>query len=108
MTTIPLGDAQARLAETIKRTAAGPIVLEDAGHPVAVVLSVEEYRHLSDVESRERARRFQEAAEQLFGPFARGEFREPTQEDWQALIGGERRTQHDPQSWALPPKSPEA
>ena len=56
MTKISLEDAQARLAETVRRTEAGPVVLEDSGQPVAVVLSVEEYRRLSVVEARERER----------------------------------------------------
>jgi len=34
MTTISLKDAQARLAETVERTEAGPVVLEDSGQPV--------------------------------------------------------------------------
>jgi prevent-host-death family protein len=104
MTKISLEDAQARLAETVKRTEAGPVVLEDSGQPVAVVLSVEEYRRLSVVEARERERLSQEAYDQIFGPFDRGEFRELTDEDWQALMDGKRRFPHDPRSLALPPK----
>ena len=104
MTTISLKDAQAKLAETVKRTESGPIVLEDSGQPVAIVLSVEEYHRLSGVEARERERLSQEAYDQVFRPFDRGEFRELTDQDWQALIDGERKFPHDPQSLALPPK----
>jgi prevent-host-death family protein len=107
MTTISLKDAQAQLAETVKRTEAGPVVLEDSGQPVAIVLSVEEYHRLSGVESRERERLSQEAYDQVFGPFDRGEFREFTDQDWQALIDGERKFPHDPQSLALPAKGQE-
>ena len=102
MTTISLKEAQARLAETVERTEAGPVVLEDSGQPVAVVLSVAEYRRLSVVEDRERLS--QEAYDQVFGPFDRGEFHELTDQDWTALIDGERKFPHDPQSLALPPK----
>lgn len=104
MTTIPIGDAQAQLAETVKRAEAGPVVLEDSGQPVAVVLSVKEYRRLSDAEIRERDRLSRAAYDQVFGPFDRGEFREFQDRDWQELIDGKRNSQHDPQSWALPPK----
>jgi prevent-host-death family protein len=104
MTTVSLKDAQARLAETVKRTEAGPVVLEDSGQPVAVVLSVQEYRRLSVVEVRERERLSQEAYDQIFGPFDRGEFRELTDQEWQALIDGKRKSPHAPQSLALPPK----
>jgi prevent-host-death family protein len=105
MTTISLKDAQARLAETVERTKAGPVVLEDSGQPVAIVLSVAEYRRLSAVEDREGERLSQEAYGQVFGPFDRGEFRELTDQEWQALVDGERKSPHDPQSLALPPKS---
>jgi prevent-host-death family protein len=104
MTKISLEDAQARLAETVKRTESGPVVLEDSGQPVAVVLSVEEYRRLSVVEARERERHSQETYDQIFGPFDRGEFHELTDQEWQALIDGKRKSPHDPQSLALPPK----
>ena len=104
MTTISLKDAQAQLAEAVKRTEAGPVVLEDSGQPVAVVLSVEEYRRLSVVEARERERLSQEAYDQIFGPFDRGEFHELTDREWQALMDGQRNSPHDPQSLALPRK----
>jgi prevent-host-death family protein len=104
MKTISLEDAQARLAETVKRTEAEPVVLEDSGRPVAVVLSFEEYRRLSVVEARERERLSQEAYDQILGPFDRGEFHELTDEDWQALMDGKRKSPHNPQSFALPPK----
>src|SRR5436305_12975763 len=104
MTTISLKDAKARLAETVKRTEMGPVVLEDSGQPVAVVLSIEEYRRLSVVEARERERLSQEAYDQIFGPFDRGKFHELTDEDWQALMDGQRKSPHNPQSFALPPK----
>ena len=68
MTTISLKDAQAQLTETVKRTEAEPVVLEDSGLPVAVVLSVEEYRRLSLVEARERERLSQEDYDQIFVP----------------------------------------
>jgi prevent-host-death family protein len=104
MTTISIEDAQARLAETVRRTESGPVVLEDSGQPVAVVLSVEEYRRLSVAEARERERLSQEAYHQVFGPFDRGEFHELTDEDWQALMDGKRKSPRDPQSLALPSK----
>ena len=104
MTTISLEDAQARLAETVKRTAAGPVVLEDSGQPVAVVLSVEEYRRLSVAEARDREHLSQAAYDQIFGPFDRGEFHELTDQEWQALLDGKRKSPHDPQSFALSPK----
>jgi prevent-host-death family protein len=104
MTTISLEDAQSRLADTVRRTEAGPVVLEESGQPVAVVLSVQEYRRLSETERRERERLSQAAYDQVFGPFDRGEFHELTDEAWQALLDGKRKSQHDPQSWALPPK----
>lgn len=104
MTTVSLKDAPAALAETVKRTEAGPVVLEDSGQPVAVVPSIEEYRRLSVVEIREGERLSQEAYDQVFGPFDRGEFRELANQEWQALIDGERRSPHDAQSLALPPK----
>ncbi len=104
MTTVSLKDAQARLAETVRRTEAGPVVLEDSGQPVAVVLSVEEYRRLSLVEARERERLSQEAYDQIFGPFGRDEFSELTNQEWQALLDKKRKSPHDPRSLALPPK----
>jgi len=104
MTTISLEDAEAHLAETVKRAEAGPVVLEDSGQPVAVVLSVEEYRRLAVVEARERERLSQEAYDQIFGPFDRGEFHELTDQEWQALMDGQRKSPHDHQSLALPPK----
>ena len=104
MTTISLKDAQAHLAETVKRTETGPVVLEDSGQPVAIVLSVEEYRRLSVTEVRERERLSQESYDQIFGPFDRGEFSELTDQGWQDLMDGRRKFPHDPQSLALPPK----
>ena len=104
MTTISLKDAQARLVETVERTEAGPVVLEDSGQPVAIVLSVEEYRRLSVVEARERERLSQESYDQIFGPFDRGEFHELTDQEWQELMDGKRKSPHNPQSFALPPK----
>lgn len=102
MTTISLTRAQADFPETVERTKTGPVVLEESGQPVAVVLSIEEYRRLSDAETRER--QSQEAYDQIFGPFERGEFRELSDGDWQALADGERKSAHDTESWALPPK----
>ncbi len=104
MTTISLKDAQAQLAETVKRTETGPVVLEDSGQPVAIILSVEEYRRLSVAEVRERERLSQESYDQILGPFDRGEFSELTDQEWQDLMGGKRKFPHDPQSLALPPK----
>lgn len=46
----------------------------------------------------------QEAYDQVFGPFDRGEFREITDQEWQALVDGKRKSLHDPQSLVLPPK----
>ncbi|HEY0552919.1 MAG TPA: hypothetical protein VGG20_01550 [Thermoanaerobaculia bacterium] len=80
------------------------MVLEDSGQSVAVVLSVEEYRRLSAVETRERERLSQESYDQIFGPFDRGEFHELTDQEWQALMDGKRKSPHDPQSLALSPK----
>lgn len=102
MTKISLDDARTRLAETVRRTKTGPVLLEDSGQPVAIVLSIEEYRRLSDAELRERERLSRVAYDEVFGPFDRGEFRELTDEDWQALLNGRRQTPHDPESWALP------
>lgn len=101
MTTITLKDAQARLLEAVKRTNAGPVLLEDDGRPLAIVLSVEEYRRLFNSGS-------QQAYEQVFGPFDRGEFRELSAQDWEDLADGKRTSPHDPDSWALPPKAREA
>jgi len=105
MTTISLADAQAQLAETVKHTEAGPVVLEDLGQPMAVVLSVEEYRRLSVVEARERERLSQEAYDQIFGPFDRGEFRELTDREWQALMDGQRKSPHDPRALPCHPRA---
>jgi hypothetical protein len=63
-----------------------------------------ENRRLSVVEDRERERLSQEAYDQVFGPFDRGEFRELTNQEWKALVDGERKSLHDPQSLALSPK----
>ena len=63
-------------------------MLEDSGQSVAVVLSVEEYRRLSLVETRERERLSQESYDQICGPFDRGEFHELTDQEWQALMDG--------------------
>ena len=79
-------------------------MLEDSGQSVAVVLSVEEYRRLSLVETRERERLSQESYDQILGPFDRGEFHELTDQEWQALMDGKRKSPHDSQSLALPPK----
>lgn len=56
------------------------------------------------VKARERERLSQEAYDQVFGPFDRGEFHELTEQEWEALVDGERKSLHDPQSLALPPK----
>jgi len=47
----------------------------------------------------------QEAYDQVFGPFDRGEFRELTDQDWNDLVDGKRKSPRDPQSLALPPKN---
>lgn len=104
MKTISLEDAQARLAETVKRTEAEPVVLEDSGQPVAVVLSFKEYRRLSVVEARERERLSQESYDQILGPFDQGEFHELTDQEWQDLMDGKRKFPHNSKSLALPPK----
>ncbi|MFY9826630.1 MAG: hypothetical protein WAM82_35040 [Thermoanaerobaculia bacterium] len=46
----------------------------------------------------------QEAYDQVFGPFGRGEFRELTDPEWKALVEGKRKFLSDPQSFALPPR----
>ena len=61
-------------------------------------------RRLSILENRECERLSQEAYNQVFGPFDRGEFHELTDQEWKALVNGERKSLHDPQSLALPPK----
>lgn len=104
MTTISLDEAEARLAEAVEHTKAGPVVVESSGQAVAVVLSPEEYRRLTDAEARERDRLDQAAYDQVFGPFERGEFRELGEQEWRDLIDGKRKSKHDPESWALPPK----
>ena len=104
MTKMTLADFQVRLAETVKRAGAEPVVLEDSGQAVAVVLSVAEFRRLSEAEMRDRERLSRDAFSQVFGVFDRGEFRELTDEDWLALMNGDRRSRHDAESWALPPK----
>ncbi len=53
---------------------------------------------------RDRIDSDEHAYEQVFGPFERGEFRELTEQEWRELIDGKRKTEHDPDSWALPPK----
>jgi len=104
MTTISLAEAQAHLAEAVEHTKTGPVVVESSGHAVAVVLSPEEYRRLADAEAREQDRLDQAAYDQVFGPFDRGEFRELSEQEWQDVIDGKRKSMHDPDSWALPPK----
>jgi PHD/YefM family antitoxin component YafN of YafNO toxin-antitoxin module len=104
MTRMTLADFQDRLAETVRRAGDEPLVLEDSGQAVAVVLSVAEFRRLSEAEIRERERLAQDAFAQVFGVFDRGEFRELSDEDWLQLMNGERTSQHDPESWALPAK----
>ena len=59
---------------------------------------------LMTIKVRERERLSQEAYDQVFGPFDRGEFRELTDQEWKALVDGQRKSLHDPQSFALPPK----
>jgi hypothetical protein len=46
----------------------------------------------------------EEAYDQIFGPFDRGEFRELTDQAWKALVEGKRKFLRDPQSLALPPR----
>ena len=77
---------------------------ERGGSRGSIVLSIAEYRRLSVVENREHERLSQEAYDQVFGPFDRGEFRELTDPEWTALVDGQRKSRHDPQSLALPPK----
>ena len=88
MTKISLDDARTQLAETVRRTKSGPVLLEDSGQPVAIVLSIEEYRRLSEAELREQGHLAQKAYDEVFGPFESGEFRELTDQDWQALLDG--------------------
>jgi hypothetical protein len=59
---------------------------------------------LSAVDDRERERLLQEAYDPIFGPFDRGKFREMTDQEWKALVDGDRKSPHNPQSLALPPK----
>lgn len=61
ITTISLAAAQEGLAEAVKRTEAGPVYLEDGGKPVAVLVSLGEYRRLSRAGLRERESLSQEA-----------------------------------------------
>ena len=77
---------------------------ERGGSRGSIVLSIAEYRRLSVVEVREQERLSQQAYDQVFGPFDRGEFRELTDPEWTALVDGKRKSLHDPQSLALPPK----
>jgi hypothetical protein len=60
--------------------------------------------YLPGVEVRERERLSQESYDQIFGPFDRGELHELTDQEWQALMGDKRKSPHNPQSLALPPK----
>jgi hypothetical protein len=62
-------------------------------------------RALSVVEARERERLSQESYDQIFGPFDRGELHELTDQEWQDLMDGKRKSPHNPQSFALPPCS---
>jgi len=104
MTTISLDEAQARLADAVEQTKSGPVVVESSGQTVAVVLSPEEYRRLADAEAREQDRLDHAAYDQLFGAFEHGEFREVSEQEWRDRIDGKRKSKHDPDSWALPPK----
>jgi hypothetical protein len=63
--------------------------------PIDAIVA-EEFEHL-EPDGRE-------AYDQVFGPFDRGEFRELTDQDGKALLDGERKSPHDPQSLAMPPK----
>jgi PHD/YefM family antitoxin component YafN of YafNO toxin-antitoxin module len=104
MTTISLDRVEARLSDAVEHTKTGPVVVEASGQAVAILLSPEEYRRLTDAEARERDRLDQAAYDKVFGPFERGEFRELTEQEWRDLIDGKRKSEHDPDSWALPPR----
>ncbi len=58
---------------------------------------------LAETVEYSEARLSQEAYDQVFGPFDRGEFRELTDQEWKALVAGERKSLHDPRSLALSP-----
>lgn len=61
-------------------------------------------RRLPDTELSERELLSQRAFDEVFGPFERDEFRELSDQAWQALLDGQRQTLYDPESWALPPR----
>lgn len=44
----------------------------------------------------------EEACDQIFGPFDRGAFHELTEQEWQDLMDGRRKSPHNPRSLALP------
>ena len=44
----------------------------------------------------------EETYDQIFGPFDRGAFHELTEQEWQALMDGHRKSPHNPRSLALP------
>lgn len=47
----------------------------------------------------------EEVYDQIFGPFDRGAFHELTEQEWQALMDGRRKSPHNPRSLALPPET---
>lgn len=105
MTRISLDQARADLAETVNRANFEPVLLEAQGRDVAVVLSMSDYRRLSTAEERENRGLADAAYDKILGPFDRGSFRELSEQDWQDLLDGKRTSPHDPESWALPPRS---
>lgn len=105
MTRISLDQARADLAETVERANLEPVLLEAQGREVAVVLSMAEYRRLATAEAREVQGLADAAYDKVFGPFDRDSFRELSDQDWQNLLDGKRTSPHDPESWALPPRS---
>ena len=105
MTTISMGEARLRLTETVERAKTEPVLLEDAGRAIAVVLSIEQYRALTEAPDPARLASEESAYQKIFGPFERNEFYEMNDADWQAIFDGKRSSTPDPESWALPAKS---
>lgn len=105
MTRISMSEARTRLTETVELAQREPVMLEEAGRAIAVVLSIAEYRGLAAARAPEQVALEEAAYDQLFGPFEQGEFHEMSGADWQDLVDGKRLTTHDPESWALPRES---
>lgn len=91
-------------AATIRRAQDEPVLLEEEGNPVAVVLSIAAYRELTEEAGRERSRQEQTAYEQIFGPFDDNDFVEISAQQWDDLKRGVHHFPHDPDSLARPPQ----